>query len=103
MLQFWSVLLHLGLACFMRLWEVLGMENQQTDALVLLRQKLEEAKIRNSSWSQRAFAKKLGLSSGALSEIMTGKRPLSMKARKKIIDRLQLSPDERRRLLADEI
>jgi transcriptional regulator with XRE-family HTH domain len=78
------------------------MENNKVDALALLRNKLEEAKIRNPNWSLRAFAQKIGVSSGALSEILQGKRALSLKVRRRIIVRLGLSPLEQRQILSDE-
>ncbi len=79
------------------------METSHTHALLLLKNKLEESKLRNPNWSLRAFAQKLGMSSGALSEILGGKRPLSVKTRRRIVERLQLSPLEQRELLASEI
>jgi uncharacterized protein (TIGR02147 family) len=75
---------------------------QTHEALDLLRQKLEEARLRNPNWSLRAFAQKIGISSGSLSEILQGKRPLSFKNRQKIIQRLGLSPREQKRLLSDQ-
>ncbi len=83
--------------------EIGHMETRQADARILLKNKLEEAKLRNPNWSLRAFAMKLGMSSGALSEILAGKRPLSVKTRRRIVERLQLSPLEQRELLAAEI
>ena len=60
---------------------------------ILLR-KFREGQLRNTSYSQRAFAQKLGVSSGALSEIMKGKRSMSPRLKKKISAVLQLSPNE---------
>ncbi len=77
------------------------MPNTDAKGLGLLKTKLEEAKLRNPNWSLRAFAQKVGISSGALSEILAGKRPLSLKARKRMIERLQLSPREQLELLED--
>lgn len=62
--------------------------------LSILLRKLEEAKSRNPSFSLRAFSDRLGLSSGALSEIMKGKRPLSATVKRRIADKLLLSPRE---------
>ncbi|MBO9668322.1 MAG: TIGR02147 family protein [Bdellovibrio sp.] len=71
------------------------MENGSTDkALLLLIKKFEEAKERNSNFSQRAFAQRLGLSSGALSEILKGKRLLTSQVKKKLANKLHLSPLE---------
>lgn len=77
------------------------MANAKIDALGLLRSKLEAAKDRNPNWSMRAFAQKVGVSSGALSEILQGKRALSLKVRRRIIERLSLSPLEQRQILSD--
>ena len=57
---------------------------QHDKAVILLIKKYEEGKQRNVRWSQRAFATRLGLSSGALSEILQGKRILSAQLKKKI-------------------
>ena len=74
------------------------METKQTDskdqALNILLSKLAEAQIKNPNFSLRAFAKKLGVSSGALSEILKGKRPLSNSIKQRIADKLLLSPQE---------
>lgn len=72
-------------------------------AVVLLLKKFEEGKQKNSRWSQRAFAGKLGLSSGALSEILKGKRILSSQLKKKISSKLQLSPLEESDFFSEEL
>ncbi len=72
-------------------------------ALVLLLKKFEESKEKNPRWSQRAFASKIGLSSGALSEILKGKRPLSSQLKKKISSRLQFSPIEESEFFDDHL
>jgi len=63
-------------------------------AMEILLRKLEEAKIKNPLHSQRAFAQRLGLSSGCLSEILNGKRNFSNSLKKKIAEKLALSPKE---------
>ncbi len=63
-------------------------------ALEILLQRLEDSKARNSSFSLRAFAQRLDLSSGALSEVLNGKRPLSIAIKKRIAPKLLLSPQE---------
>lgn len=72
-------------------------------ALQILLRRLEEAKQRNPRLSLRGFAKKLGLSSGALSEILAGKRPLSTSVKKKIADKLLLSPQESLEFFQDDL
>jgi uncharacterized protein (TIGR02147 family) len=79
------------------------MEKQSGKAAQILLKKFEEGKQRNARWSQRAFAKRLGLSSGALSEIMKGKRVLSLQAKKKLAGRLQLSPQEQVEFFDEEM
>lgn len=49
-----------------------------------------QAKNKNRAFSKRAYAKKLGVSSGALTEFLTGKRSPSKESLKKILDRLQI-------------
>lgn len=67
----------------------------QTDrALEILLRKLEDAQARNPNVSLRAFSQRLGISSGALSEILKGKRPLSNSIKQRIAQKLLLSPQE---------
>jgi uncharacterized protein (TIGR02147 family) len=78
-------------------------ENTKDKAVILLLKKYEEGRQKNARWSQRAFAVRLGLSSGALSEIFQGKRILSSLLKKKIAAKLQLSPLEESEFFADEL
>lgn len=57
-----------------------------------LRERLDELRERNSSFSLRAFARLLGVSPASLSEFLNGKRVLSAKMIKKLAQRLCLSP-----------
>jgi uncharacterized protein (TIGR02147 family) len=59
-----------------------------------LREKLDELKTKNNSFSLRAFSRLLGVSPASLSEFLNGKRALSQKMIMKMADRLCLSPDE---------
>ena len=77
--------------------------SQSDKATALLVRKFEEGKAKNARWSQRAFAAKLGLSSGALSEILQGKRILTPQLKKKIVQKLQLSPLEQVEFFNDEL
>ncbi len=54
-----------------------------------------EARSRNPNYSLRAFAKKLGLAPSALSELFMGKRQLSIRRMKLVMDRQGWSPLER--------
>jgi plasmid maintenance system antidote protein VapI len=59
----------------------------------LLAEKLTETRIKNPSYSLRAFARKAGLSPSALSEILSGKRRVSKALAFKIVHKLCLEPD----------
>lgn len=78
-------------------------ENIQDKAVILLLKKYEEGLQKNAKWSKRAFAARLGLSSGALSEIFQGKRVLSSQLKKKIAAKLQLSPLEESEFFVEEL
>lgn len=65
----------------------------------ILWRKFEQSKEANPSYSLRAFAKRLGVSSGALSLIMNGKRNVSFKLAKKISLILGLEQEESANLL----
>ncbi|MGZ3806814.1 MAG: helix-turn-helix transcriptional regulator, partial [Bacteriovorax sp.] len=65
----------------------------------LITHRFEEIRSRNSSFSLRAFAKNLGLSPASLSQILSGKRPLTLSTAKKICDSLNLSPIEEQQVL----
>jgi uncharacterized protein (TIGR02147 family) len=71
-----------------------AMENHH-DPVEWLRWEYSQRRGRNSSYSLRAFARHLSLSSGALSEIFVKKRPLTVKQGDKIAARLGYSPNER--------
>lgn len=59
-----------------------------------LRERLDELKTKNNSFSLRAFSRLLGVSPASLSEFLNGKRVLSKKMILKMADKLCLSPDE---------
>ncbi|MGE3609700.1 MAG: TIGR02147 family protein [Bacteriovoracaceae bacterium] len=67
---------------------------QQSKLQKVLITYLDEAKKRNSSFGLRALARRVDLSPGALSEIMSGKRRVSPDVTKKILDRLLVNPVE---------
>jgi uncharacterized protein (TIGR02147 family) len=54
----------------------------------------------NPRYSQRAFARQLGLSAGELSEVLRGKRALGLKSALRVARALGLTPAETRHLLA---
>jgi plasmid maintenance system antidote protein VapI len=58
-----------------------------------------ERKDKNPRYSLRAFARSLGVSSGQLSEILSGKRPLSHKLARRITVALALTDEESKKLV----
>lgn len=58
-----------------------------------------ERKEKNPRYSLRAFARSLGVSSGQLSEILSGKRPLSHKLARRISIALALTEEESQKLI----
>jgi uncharacterized protein (TIGR02147 family) len=74
--------------------------NEQVALQNLLRQRYSEMRIKNPSYSLRAFARRLDLNSGALSAFLNGKRRVSRKMAVRIADSLGLDPQERAEVLA---
>lgn len=66
----------------------------------ILQRKYTEIKNRNPAFSQRSFAKKLGISSGSLSSILQGERRISKELATNMADTLGLAPDERQQFLS---
>ncbi len=60
----------------------------------IILQKFEDAKKRNSSWSIRAFAKRLEISPSTLSSLLNGKRKISRRLALSIARALDLNNDE---------
>lgn len=61
--------------------------------LVLL-EELAQAQAKNPAYSMRAFAKRIGVSQAAISQILADKRPLTQKTAEKILRGLDKSPQE---------
>jgi uncharacterized protein (TIGR02147 family) len=59
-----------------------------------LMERFLEGKRRNPRWSLRGFAGQLGVSASTLSEILSGKRPLTRKMSQRLSRRLGLSDDQ---------
>lgn len=59
-------------------------------------------KAKNTSFSLRAFSKKLGISSGALSEILNNKRKVTSQTAMKILLNLNYSPEQAEHFLDDK-
>lgn len=72
---------------------------QQVEFQNTLRLHFEEIKVKNASYSLRAFARKLDLSPSALSEILNGKRRISKKIATRVLERLNFAPSETDRLI----
>ncbi len=66
----------------------------------LMNQSFVELRLKNSAFSLRAFAQKLELAPSAVSEIMKGKRKVSIKMAEKIAEKLNISPLEKVNILA---
>lgn len=65
----------------------------------ILRLEFESRKLRNNSYSMRAFARSIELSSGALSEILQGKRNLSPKKAFLIAEKLKCDESEKEQFI----
>jgi uncharacterized protein (TIGR02147 family) len=74
--------------------------NEQVALQTLLQKRFSEMRIKNPSFSLRAFARRLDLNSGALSAFLNGKRRVSRKMAARIADSLGLDPQERSEVLA---
>lgn len=64
-----------------------------------LKEELGRRMRANPRYSQRAFARQLGLSPGELSEVLQGKRSLSLRSGLKVAQALSLTEEETRQLL----
>ncbi|OFZ19097.1 MAG: hypothetical protein A2X94_10125 [Bdellovibrionales bacterium GWB1_55_8] len=65
----------------------------------VLNEELVNLKLKNPSYSLRAFARKLGITPSALSEVLNGKRNISGKLAERLADRLMLDPEKKQNLL----
>ena len=65
----------------------------------ILKVEFHGRKARNKYYSLRAFAQALGISSGALSEIMSGKRNLGLNKANLILEKLKIGEDEKKQFL----
>lgn len=72
--------------------------DQQSHLRIILVESFAKLKSKNIAFSMRSYARKLGLSPAALSEMMNGKRTITKKTAQKIVERLNLSPIERQKL-----
>lgn len=65
----------------------------------ILRVEFQSRKARNQYYSLRAFAQAIGIGSGALSEILNGKRNLGVNKAGEIVDKLKLTEAEKEQFL----
>lgn len=72
----------------------------QSEIRKLLTAEFAHLQVRNPAYSLRSFARKLELSPSALSEILRGKRPLTVKSARRILERLCIAPPKTENILA---
>ena len=66
----------------------------------VLKEAYLKQKLKNSSYSLRAFSRKLKMQPSAVSEIMKGQRRVSIKLATRIVGHLNLHPKDARRVLS---
>jgi uncharacterized protein (TIGR02147 family) len=72
------------------------METTNVSVSRFLKTRLEKLQEKNKSYSMRAFAAKIGLSPGGLTQILSGKKKLSAERAHLIADHLQLSKEQKK-------
>lgn len=70
---------------------------------LILLEEFVGAQSRNPNYSMRAFAKKIGVNQSAISEILSGKRPITKKSAEKILSGLDLNPLEIAKIFQGEL
>lgn len=70
---------------------------QSSREMLMFNYKLKQSK--NPKFSQRSFAKMLGISSGRLTEIFNGKAPITEKKARTIATKLKLTPEDKLQFL----
>ena len=73
--------------------------NAQIEIRKIMHIKFSDLKEKNSSYSLRSFARKLKMSPSEISEILNGKRNISLKKGKHILNELFIDPSESSRIL----
>lgn len=66
----------------------------------VIRERLSEYQLRNPAFSMRAFSMRLGTTPATLSRVLAGKRRLSKGLAARIVDKLNLSPEESQQIMA---
>jgi uncharacterized protein (TIGR02147 family) len=70
----------------------------QSELQKIIQHRLNQAQLKNPRFTLRAMAKKMELSSGALSEILSGKRVVASKLAQKICSKLDIDLHEKSRI-----
>lgn len=82
----------------------LALKPEMSQAMASIQEKLQssfaEAQVRNPSYTMRSYARRLGVSHGALSEILRGKRKISKKMAERLLTKLNIPPWEKDQILA---
>lgn len=76
------------------------MEIQNTNSSELLFSEFQKIKSRNKAYSLRAFAKKIDVPAGRLSQYFSGKRAISENVAKKIVDKMGFSPEYEKQFMS---
>jgi len=74
---------------------------EERDFRLFLQREFMRRLRRNSHYTMRSFAQHLELNSGTLSQMLSGKRPIGLKLREKLMDKLELDPSERAALMGN--
>lgn len=72
----------------------------KNEFLQTIASRFENSKTKNPRYSLRRFSSQLGISAGSLSELLSGKRPLTQSKAEQILPRLKLDRRRHRQLLA---
>jgi uncharacterized protein (TIGR02147 family) len=71
----------------------------KTEVLHMLREELSRRVDKNPRYSMRAYASSLGLSIGALSGLLSGKRPLTAKSAEALCNKLGVNPSKKMEII----
>lgn len=74
--------------------------NAELEVIQIIQEEFNKAKLKNSSYSLRAFAKRLNLSPATLSGIFTQKLRVTRKAAEKIFLSIPVPPEKKERILS---
>ena len=75
------------------------MHIESEEPQIWLQEEFKTRKRNNRSYSLRAFAQKLDISPGRLSELFSGKRNMTRKVAERVASRLEYTPEEREHFL----